>query len=73
MVKRILALFISLFILATFAGCNDTDVEPLSEEEKAELLSIQNDEKEIENRVKEMLAWVGLEKSMDKYPSLHKK
>lgn len=25
-------------------------------------------EKEIENRVKEMLAWVGLEKSMDKYP-----
>ena len=39
MVKRILALFISLFILATFAGCNDTDVEPLSEEEKAELVN----------------------------------
>ena len=34
MFKRILALFILLFILAMLAGCNNTDVEPLSEEEK---------------------------------------
>ena len=39
MFKRIFALFISLFILATFTGCNDTNVEPLSDEEKAALVS----------------------------------
>lgn len=39
MFKRILTLLISLLILATFTGCNDTDVEPLSEEEKAALVS----------------------------------
>ena len=39
MLKRIFALFISLFILATFTGCNDTNVEPLSDEEKAALVS----------------------------------
>ena len=39
MFKRIFALFISLFILATFTGCNDTNVEPLSDEEKATLVS----------------------------------
>ena len=39
MFKRIFALLISLFILATFTGCNDTNVEPLSDEEKAALVS----------------------------------
>ena len=39
MFKRIFALFILLFILATFTGCNDTNVEPLSDEEKAALVS----------------------------------
>ena len=39
MVKRIFTLLISLFILATFAGCNDTNVDPLSDEEKAALVS----------------------------------
>ena len=39
MFKRIFALFISLFTLATFIGCNDTNVEPLSDEEKAALVS----------------------------------
>ena len=39
MLKRIFTLFISLFILATFTGCNDTNVEPLSDKEKAALVS----------------------------------
>ena len=39
MFKRIFALFISLFILTTFTGCNDTNVEPLSDEEKTALVS----------------------------------
>ena len=39
MFKRIFALFILLFALATFTGCNDTNVEPLSDEEKAALVS----------------------------------
>ena len=39
MFQRIFSLFISLFILATFTGCNDTNVEPLSDEEKAVLVS----------------------------------
>ena len=38
MFKRIFSLFISLFILATFIGCNDTNVEPLTDEEKAALV-----------------------------------
>jgi hypothetical protein len=38
MFKRIFALFISLFTLATFTGCNGTNVEPLSDEEKAALV-----------------------------------
>ena len=39
MFKRIFALFISLFILATFIGCNDKNVKPLRDEEKAALVS----------------------------------
>ena len=39
MFKRIFVLFISLFTLVTFTGCNDTNVEPLSDEEKAALVS----------------------------------
>ena len=39
MFKRIFALFILLFTLATFTGCNDTNIEPLSDEEKAALVS----------------------------------
>jgi hypothetical protein len=38
MFQRIFSLFISLFILATFTGCNDTDIEPLTDEEKAALV-----------------------------------
>jgi len=38
MFKRIFSLFISLFILATFTGCNDTNIEPLTDEEKAALV-----------------------------------
>ena len=39
MFKRIFTLLISLLLLATVAGCNDTDAEPLSEEEKSALVS----------------------------------
>ncbi|MBR2926064.1 MAG: hypothetical protein IKC31_00615 [Clostridia bacterium] len=35
MFKRFFTLFISLFILAMFVGCNDTDVDHLSEEEQS--------------------------------------
>lgn len=39
MLKKLFIIFISLFVLAAFMGCNNSDVKPLSEEEKALIVS----------------------------------